>query len=70
MDPAHVAVHMEEDRSHWRIRGRLAVIRVALRRALPSRRMSLLERVFALERHLAPRLPLPFGASLLLIGRR
>jgi len=30
----------------------------------------LLEGVFAFERHLVPRLPLPFGASLLLIGRR
>jgi len=30
----------------------------------------LLERIFAFERHLVPRVPLPFGASLLLIGRR
>ena len=30
----------------------------------------LLERVFAFERHLVPHTPLPFGASLLLIGRR
>ena len=30
----------------------------------------LLERVFAFERHLVPRVALPFGASLLLIGRR
>ncbi|MBI2015140.1 MAG: class I SAM-dependent methyltransferase [Candidatus Rokubacteria bacterium] len=28
-----------------------------------------LERVFALERHLVPRLPLPFGSSLLLLAR-
>lgn len=43
MDPAYVAVHMEEDRSHWWFRGRLAVIRAALRRALPPRRVRLLE---------------------------
>ena len=30
----------------------------------------LLESVFAFERHLVPRIRLPFGASLLLIGRR
>jgi hypothetical protein len=30
----------------------------------------LLERAFAFERHLVPRVSLPFGASLLLIGRR
>ncbi len=30
----------------------------------------LLERVFAFERHLVPRVRLPFGSSLLLIGRR
>src|SRR5262249_26778692 len=30
----------------------------------------LLERVFALERYLVPRVPLPFGSSLILIGRR
>lgn len=30
----------------------------------------LLERIFALERHLAPRWRLPFGASLLLVARR
>src|SRR5213080_849191 len=29
-----------------------------------------LERVFALERHLVPRVALPFGASLLLVARR
>jgi SAM-dependent methyltransferase len=43
MDPAYVTVHMEEDRSHWWFRGRLAVIRAALRRALPPRRVRLLE---------------------------
>ena len=29
-----------------------------------------LERVFALERHLVPRVTLPFGASLLVVARR
>lgn len=29
-----------------------------------------LERLFALERHLVPRVPLPFGSSLLLLARR
>jgi SAM-dependent methyltransferase len=43
MDPAYVAVHMEEDRSHWWFRGRLAVIRATLRRALPPRPVRLLE---------------------------
>jgi len=43
MDPAYVAVHMEEDRSHWWFRGRLAVIRATLRRTLPARRVRLLE---------------------------
>ncbi|PYN38301.1 MAG: SAM-dependent methyltransferase [Candidatus Rokuibacteriota bacterium] len=43
MDPAYIAVHMEEDRSHWWFRGRLAVIRATLRRALPPRRVRLLE---------------------------
>jgi SAM-dependent methyltransferase len=43
MDPAYVAVHMEEDRSHWWFRGRLAVILATLRRALPPRRVRLLE---------------------------
>ena len=43
MDPAYVAVHMEEDRSHWWFRGRLAVILATLRRALPPRRLRLLE---------------------------
>ena len=43
MDPAYVAVHIEEDRSHWWFRGRLAVIRASLRRALPARRVRLLE---------------------------
>jgi len=43
MDPAYVAVHIEEDRSHWWFSGRLAVIRASLRRALPARRVRLLE---------------------------
>ncbi len=43
MDAAYVAVHMEEDRSHWWFRGRLAVILAVLRRALPPRRVRLLE---------------------------
>jgi len=43
MDPAYVAVHMEEDRSHWWFRGRLAVLLASLRRALPPRRLRLLE---------------------------
>jgi len=43
MDPAYIAVHMEEDRSHWWFRGRLAVIRATLRRTLPPRRVRLLE---------------------------
>ena len=43
MDDAYVAVHIEEDRSHWWFRGRLAVILAALRRALPPRRVRLLE---------------------------
>ena len=43
MDPAYVAVHLEEDRSHWWFRGRLAVIRATLRRTLPPRRVRLLE---------------------------
>jgi len=43
MDPAYVAVHMEEDRLHWWFRGRLAILLAALRRALPRRRVRLLE---------------------------
>jgi SAM-dependent methyltransferase len=43
MDAAYVAVHIEEDRSHWWFRGRLAVILAVLRRALPPRRVRLLE---------------------------
>jgi hypothetical protein len=31
---------------------------------------ALLERLFALERHVRPRYPLPFGVSLLLVGRK
>ena len=43
MDPAYVATHMEEDRLHWWFRGRLAVILASLQRALPPRRVHLLE---------------------------
>jgi len=43
VDPAYLAVHVEEDRLHWYFRGRLAVIRGALGRALPSRPLRLLE---------------------------
>lgn len=43
MDPAYVAIHMEEDRLHWWFRGRLAVITAALERALPQRPVRLLE---------------------------
>ncbi len=43
MDPAYVAVHMEEDRRHWWFRGRLAVLLAVLRRALPRRPVRLLE---------------------------
>lgn len=30
MDPAYVAVHLEEDREHWYFRGRLAVLRAVV----------------------------------------
>jgi SAM-dependent methyltransferase len=43
VDPRYVAVHLEEDRSHWWFRGRLAVIVAVLRRALPARPVRLLE---------------------------
>lgn len=43
MDPAYVAVHLEQDRLHWWFRGRLAILLAALRRALPRRRVRLLE---------------------------
>jgi SAM-dependent methyltransferase len=43
MDPAYVAIHLEEDRSHWWFRGRLAVITAVLRRVLPPRPVRLLE---------------------------
>jgi SAM-dependent methyltransferase len=43
MDPAYVAVHLEEDRLHWWFRGRLAVILAALRRTVPRRPVRLLE---------------------------
>jgi SAM-dependent methyltransferase len=43
VDPSYVAVHLEEDRAHWWFRGRLAVIVAVLRRALPARRIRLLE---------------------------
>jgi hypothetical protein len=40
-----------------------------LRRPAPALNRRL-EWLFALERHVVPRVPLPFGASLLLLGRR
>ena len=43
LDPAYVVTHMEEDRLHWWFRGRLAVLLAVLRRALPPRRVRLLE---------------------------
>jgi len=43
MDPAYVAVHLEEDRLHWWFRGRLAILLTTLRQALPRRRVRLLE---------------------------
>jgi SAM-dependent methyltransferase len=43
MDPAYVAVHMDEDRLHWWFRGRLAVLLAALRRSLPRRPVRLVE---------------------------
>jgi SAM-dependent methyltransferase len=32
MDPAYVAIHIEEDRHHWWFQGRLAVLRACLKR--------------------------------------
>ena len=43
MQTAYLATHIEEDRDHWWFRGRLAVILAVLRRALPPRRLRLLE---------------------------
>jgi SAM-dependent methyltransferase len=43
MDAAYRAVHIEEDRTHWWFRGRLAVLQSVLRRALPRRPVHLLE---------------------------
>jgi SAM-dependent methyltransferase len=43
VDSAYLAAHVEEDRQHWYFRGRLAVIRGALRRVLPRRSLRLLE---------------------------
>jgi SAM-dependent methyltransferase len=43
MDPAYVAVHLAEDRAHWWFRGRRAILRAVLRRALPPGRLKLLE---------------------------
>lgn len=43
MDPAYIAVHVEEDRLHWYFRARLAVIRSVLRSVLPARPVRLLE---------------------------
>jgi len=137
VDPAYLAVHVEEDCLHWYFRGRLAVNRSALRRVLPRcslrlletgcgtgnmlgalgafgeaaagyrverlsyfntvrfpappsirlykrlrrddrhdlgrpgpRLNAVLERLFALERHVVPRLALPFGTSLFVAARR
>lgn len=43
MDPAYLAVHLEEDQRHWWFRGRLAVLEAVLRRHLPARPVRLLE---------------------------
>lgn len=43
MDPEYVAVHIEEDLSHWWFRGRVAVITATLRRALPPHPVRLLD---------------------------
>jgi SAM-dependent methyltransferase len=43
MDRAYVAVHVEEDRTHWWFRGRRAVLVALLRRRLPPGRHRLLE---------------------------
>lgn len=43
METAYLATHIVEDRDHWWFRGRLAVILAVLRRALPPRRLRLLE---------------------------
>lgn len=43
MKAAYVRTHIEEDREHWWFRGRLAIILAVLRRALPPRRLRLLE---------------------------
>jgi SAM-dependent methyltransferase len=43
VDPAYLVTHVEEDRVHWYFRGRLSVIRGALRHVLPRQRVRLLE---------------------------
>jgi len=43
MDPAYIAVHLEEDRDHWWFRGRRAVLLAVLRRVLPPGDHRLLE---------------------------
>ena len=43
MDPVYIRTHVEEDRSHWWFRGRLAVLLATLRHALPPRPLRLLE---------------------------
>jgi SAM-dependent methyltransferase len=43
VDPAYLAAHVEEDRGHWYFRGRLTVIRSALRPVLARRSLRLLE---------------------------
>jgi SAM-dependent methyltransferase len=43
VDPAYLAAHVEEDELHWYFRGRLAVIKGALRRVLPRRPLRLVD---------------------------
>ena len=43
MDPGYVAVHLAEEREHWWFRGRLAILRATLARALGGRRARLLD---------------------------
>jgi SAM-dependent methyltransferase len=43
VDPDYLAVHVEEDRGHWYFRARRSVIESVLRRALPRRRLHLVD---------------------------
>ena len=43
MDVRYVVAHCENDRRHWWFRGRLAILLAVLRRALPRRRLRILE---------------------------